>query len=544
MKWFLNLSTRAKLFVGFGAFVLCMAIVTAVAYSAITQIQKTDKGLFENEFILVQKLLELRADLNQQRADIQQMMLETNRTDQETIEKDLNALAGQADGIIQDLFQMLRDDRHLLQGLQDLETIRREYKQAREAQIRDIYAGRIDEARKLSLGAQADRYRKIRLAAMDLGNAATERAKMGIANSEQRAHGSTRLLAVLAVAALLIGLMLSVLLSRIISRPIQQISRAAEKIATGDLTTSVSFDHRADEIGSLAQAFGRMTDNLRRHIGSLSEGVNVLVSSANQISTSAAQVAASSAGTATAVGETTATVEEVKQTAQVSSQKAKSVSETAQRAAQVAQTGRKSTEASVDGMKRIQTQMESIADSVVKLSEQGQAIGEIIATVNDLAEQSNLLAVNAAIEASKAGDQGKGFAVVAQEVKNLAEQSKQATAQVRAILGDIQKATTGAVLATEQGSKAVEAGVKQSAEAGDAIKSLADTIIEAAQAATQIAASSQQQVVGTDQVAQAMENIKQASAQNAAGTRQTETAAYNLREVGEKLKKLVDQYKV
>jgi len=544
VKWFLNLSTRAKLFAGFGAIMLCMAIVVGLAYSAITQIQKTDKGLFENEFVLVQKLLELRADLNHQRADIQQMMLETNRTDQETIEKDLNDLAREADAIIQDLFLMIRDDRNLLQRLQDLEAIRKEYKQARDVQISDIYAGRIDHAWKLSVEAQADRYRKIRLAETDLGNAAKERAKVGIANSERRAHEFTRLLAVLAVAAVLIGLTLSVLLSRAISAPIQQISGAAEKIASGDLTTSVSFNHRTDEIGSLAQTFGRMTDSLRRQVSSLSEGVNVLASCANQISTSAAQVAASSAETATAVSETTTTVEEVKQTAQVSSQKAKSVSETAQRAAQVAQTGRKSAEASVEGMKRIQAQMELIADGVVKLSEQGQAIGEIIATVNDLAEQSNLLAVNAAIEAAKAGDQGKGFAVVAQEVKSLAEQSKQATAQVRAILGDIQKATTGAVLATEQGSKAVKAGAKQSAEAGDAIKSLADIIIEAAQAATQIAASSQQQLAGTDQVAAAMESIKQASMQNAAGTKQAEAAARNLHELGQKLRRLVEQYRV
>src|SRR4030067_173625 len=117
-------------------------------------------------------------------------------------------------------------------------------------------------------------------------------------------------------------------------------------------------------------------------------------------------------------------------------------------------------------MHRIQEQMESIAQSIVRLSEQGQAIGEIIATVNDLAEQSNMLAVNAAIEAAKAGEQGKGFAVVAQEVKSLAEQSKQATAQVRTILGDIQKATSGAVMATEQGSKAGETGGRLSGGGG------------------------------------------------------------------------------
>src|SRR3970282_695348 len=139
---------------------------------------------------------------------------------------------------------------------------------------------------------------------------------------------------------------------------------------------------------------------------------------------------------------------------------------------------------------------------------------------------------------------GKGFAVVAQEVRSLAEQSKQATAQVRGILGDIQKATSAAVMDTEQGSKAVEAGVKQSTETGDSIRTLADSIAEAAQAATQIAASAQQQLVGMDQVALAMENIKQASTQNVASTKQAETATQSLHDLGQKLKQLVGQYQV
>jgi methyl-accepting chemotaxis protein len=271
----------------------------------------------------------------------------------------------------------------------------------------------------------------------------------------------------------------------------------------------------------------------------LRESVTQLSTSSAEILATTTQVASGAAETATAVSETTATVEEVKQTAQVASQKARNVSDSAQKAAQVSQNGRKAAEETAQGMGRIREQMESIAESIVRLSEQSQAIGEIIATVNDLAEQSNLLAVNAAIEANKAGEQGKGFAVVAQEVKSLAEQSKQATAQVRTILGDIQKATGTAVLATEQGSKAVQAGVKQSAETGEAIRLLADSIAEAAQAATQIAASSQQQMVGMDQVALAMENIKQASVQNVSGTRQAEVAAQNLHELGRKLSELI-----
>src|SRR5262249_53343521 len=160
-------------------------------------------------------------------------------------------------------------------------------------------------------------------------------------------------------------------------------------------------------------------------------------------------------------------------------------------------------------------QVEAVAASILRLNEQSQAIGEIIAAVNDLADQSKLLAVNAAIEAGRAGEHGRGFAVVAQEVKSLADQSKPRAGRVRTILGDLQKATGAAVLATEQGTKAVDAGVTQAAQAANAIRVLTENIDTAAQAAAQIAATSQQHLAGVNQVASAMESIKLASAQNA-----------------------------
>ena len=107
---------------------------------------------------------------------------------------------------------------------------------------------------------------------------------------------------------------------------------------------------------------------------------------------------------------------------------------------------------------RIQTDMQVVGDAIDRLNDQAQSVSDIIATVNDLAEQSNLLSVNASIEAAKAGEAGKGFTVVAQEVKNLAEQSKQAVGQVRGVLGEIQKASNVAVRAAEQSQEAVEAG--------------------------------------------------------------------------------------
>lgn len=375
----------------------------------------------------------------------------------------------------------------------------------------------------------------------------------------------------------------AVVITRNISTPLQRISNAAENIASGDLRVELPADDRADEVGVLTRTFKRMIESLQGMAGvakriaagdmtvrvqpqsesdvlgnafatmvsnlqdvmrEIRQGAEVLSASASEILATTTQVSGAATETATAVSETTVTVEEVKQTAQVSAKKASYVSETAQKSAEVSQIGTNAVAETIEEMNRIREQMGAIAESIVRLSEQSQQIGDIVATVNDLADQSNLLAVNAAIEAAKAGDQGKGFAVVAQEVRSLAEQSKQATAQVRTILTDVQKATSAAVMATEQGTKAVEAGAKQASQAGDAVQKLAASILEASQAATQIAVSSQQQLLGMDQVTSAMENIKEASTQNVAGTKQAQVAAQNLQELGLKLKQVVEQYKV
>jgi methyl-accepting chemotaxis protein len=322
---------------------------------------------------------------------------------------------------------------------------------------------------------------------------------------------------------------------------LRNMAELSKQVAAGDLTVKVKPVSERDVLGN---AFADMIENLRRINQEVRDGVNVLALSASEILASTTQVASGIAETATSVSETTATVEEVKQTAQLSTEKSRNVSENAQQAALVAEQGNAAVIETMDGINHIKELMETVAESVVRLSEQTQAIGEIITVVNDLAQQSNLLAVNAAIEASKAGDQGKGFVVVAQEIKSLADQSKQATEQVRSILGDIQKATGKSVLATEQVSKAVENGVTQAAESGESIRKLAESIGASAQAAAQIAASSQQQLAGMEQVAMAMESIKLAAQQNASGTKQAEQAAHTLNELGQKLKEMVGRYKV
>lgn len=545
MKWFLNLTIRAKLFLGFSFPIILLVIVVVTAYTGIMAIQESQKSLYENEFAIAVDLKDVRSNQNGVRAALLDMMLVTNRSDQEAWHQEIKDRVKKIDEIMQGLLERAQSDPEFLHRLEELNATRNAFQQTRDTQVIPlIYEGKIEEAKTLVLGIQLQRNEKMRSIANELADEAEKRAKIAVAQSEQRANDSVRFFVIVGVIAFLLAVVMATFLNRIIANPLREISGIAERVASGDLTVNVPSDNRADEVGTLAQTFRTMVENLRRVTGEILEAANALGSSASEIMALTTQVASSAAETATSVSETTTTVEEVKQTAQVSSQKAKYVSESAQKSAQVSQSGKKSVEDTFEGMNRIREQMEFITESTVRLSEQSQAIGEIIATVNDLAEQSNLLAVNAAIEAAKAGEQGKGFAVVAQEIKSLAEQSKQATAQVRTILNDIQKATSAAVMATEQGSKVVEAGVRQSTEAGESIRMLSDSVVESAQAATQIVASSQQQLVGMDQVALAMENIKQASMQNITSTKQAEIAAQNLHDLGQKLMQLVKQYKV
>jgi len=545
MKWFLDLTTRNKLFLGFGMMIAFLAAVISVAYLGITAIQGAQQKLYQEEFTNVQESMKLRAEENGVRASLLSMMLVTKPSDQEIWQQDVRERGKEIAALTQRLLERTRGDSGSFNKLEEFTRISEEFTRTRDDQLIPlIHAGKIEQARELALGIQEERYSKMRAIAQELGDSAVEKARTAVAESELAARQTVRLFVMVGVVAILLAVAMTLLISRIIAVPLQMISSIAGQVASGDLTVEMPQDKRADEVGALLRAFSAMVESLRRTTRELNEGVGVLASSSSEILATTTQVASSAAQTASAVRETTATVEEVKQAAGVSNQKAKQVSEGAQKVAQVAQAGRKSVEGAILGMQRIQDQMESVAESIVRLSEQSQAIGEIIAAVNGLAEQSNLLSVNAAIEAARAGEQGKGFAVVAQEIKSLAEQSKQATMQVRTILGEIQKATSAAVMATEQGAKAVEAGLKQSGEAGESIRLLVDSVSEAAQAATQIAASSQQQIVGMDQVALAMENINQASMQNVSGAKQVEAAAHGLHELGQKLKQQAEQYKV
>lgn len=499
MRWIGDLSTRTKLILGFGLIFALLIVVVATAYTGIATMQAQQRRLLAEDFPVALELVELRADLNRNRQLVLEMTLTDSRAEREQMAQELRVRGAEIDAALETGRKILQQDPQALGRLDQLRTAINDFRRTRDTELVPlILQGRLEQANQLITGVQREQFEQIRSISLEVSDKVQQDVERLANEAARRAANTIRLLILVGVAALLVS----------------------------------------------GEALRRVFGSLRGASRELNEGISVLASAADQIAAATAGVASSAAQTATAISEITTTVEEVKQTAELSSQKSRQVSEGAQRSTQVAQTGRKAVEDTVQGVNRIREQMGAIADTTVRLSEQTQTIGEIIATVTDVADQSNLLAVNSAIEAARAGEQGKGFAVVAQEIKSLAEQSRQATTQVRSILTDIQKSTGTAVMAIEQGGKSVEAGVRQATESGESIRVLADSVAEAAQAATQIAASAQQQLVGMDQVAGAIESIRQASAQNAASAKQTEGAAQNLVHLGQRLKLLVERYRV
>lgn len=258
-----------------------------------------------------------------------------------------------------------------------------------------------------------------------------------------------------------------------------------------------------------------------------------------QIASFVQQQSSSTSQTASSVSETTTTVEEIRKTAETADSSAKEMSGVAQQSRTASGEALDAVAHGTEAMRLIRSEVESIAQNILELSEKNIQIGEIVQTVNAIAEQSNLLAVNASIEAAKAGEHGKGFSVVASEVKALAQQSKEATEQIRSILGEIQKSSNAAVMITEQGVKRVEEGAALIEELGRTIQNLSGAVEQNADSAGQISLISSQQLAGIEQITEAMRNIGAATTQNVEGAKQLEEAAGEIRSVSTRILEVV-----
>lgn len=347
----------------------------------------------------------------------------------------------------------------------------------------------------------------------------------------------------IAVASCGVATLVAWVLAARVTKPLEALRNAAASIAAGDLTARVSTEGTA-EVADLGASFAAMIEQLQATLGDLRESSQALESGAHDILGSVSRQAAMSAQQAAAINETSTTASEISQTSKQATEHADSVIEMTKRSDELSHEGLQTVEEAVKASASLGEQVNRIAGTMAGLAERTLQVGEIITSVKDLAEQSNLLALNASIEATKAGEHGRGFAVVAMEMRNLAEQSKQAAVQIRSILQEIQRSARDAASATDEGSKRAAAAMALSRSAGEAIEGLAMVIRESAVAARQIANNTRQQTIGVDQMVVAITELSRAINESAEGTRRIESGTLSLTEISKRLGEAVRRYRV
>jgi methyl-accepting chemotaxis protein len=353
--------------------------------------------------------------------------------------------------------------------------------------------------------------------------------KLDSMNAERRAQTWT--VALVSALVLILGLALSFLVGTFLLRPIKELTRVTREIVrTGDLNQKVAVTSR-DEVGVLAGTFQQMMEKLQvvpLTVRELSSAVNDLTQLISDHTESTQQQASG-------LTEATVTMQEIRQTTSTAASKAETVIVVAKKAEEFSAAGQAAVENSIKNLQDIRSGIEQIVAKTSDLSERTVEVSGIIETVKDLADQSNILALNASIEAVKAGESGRGFGVVAREIRSLADQSIQATARIRGVLTEIQKAIRSTASVTDQGRKDMERSMDQIRASGESLQEMNAVVLESSQAARQIAASVNQQAVGVSQATVAIEGLNSAMDKSTNGIRRAEAAAKRLTELSNQI---------
>jgi methyl-accepting chemotaxis protein len=346
------------------------------------------------------------------------------------------------------------------------------------------------------------------------------------------------------VLAVFVALLLYRHTTRTITDPLLRLTRAAgEIVRSGDLTQKIDA-HSEDEIGELSRTFNQMVDKLRDMATSLGQSVASLLEAVTNLEATNREQRETITRQAAALQETQVTAQEIKQTSNMAAQKAEAVLKVASEADEVGRSGETSIEQSLSWLTDIRSEAEEISTKIGELGARTRQIGHITQSVRDLADQSNMLALNAAIEAVRSGEHGKGFGVVAREIRNLADQSIQATHRVSDVLDDTTNAITTAISISQKGSQKIDSGLSQVRSSGENLRRLSNIVRENSSAVRQIAAAVNQQDAGIAQIFGSVTELSKAVDDTVKRVETTDKATDAVKSVTVQVSEIIKAYRV
>ena len=537
-----NLKIGVRLGLGFAIIVVLMLVIGGYSITKMTQLDSLVGTLVEDKYPKTVMLNDMKDNINVIARALRNLII---IDDKEDLKKETQRILDAREALgkrVEELTKVVLSDTGKV-FLKEVVDARTAYVGSQKIIIGLIEANEKEKAR-TELLTNGRKTQSAYFAAIDkmIEYQSKEVVKVGKEADHSVMQGRSIVIGLLVVAVVL-SILFAYLIVRSITGPIVPLVAVARKIADGDL--NVQIDHiSSDEIGNLSESFRVMTQNLRSMIGQvaststqIASASNQLQSTAEQIATGAEEVAAQAATVATAGEEMSATSGDIAQNCQMAA-------EGAQRASQSASDGASVVERTVTVMGQIAAKVQESARTVENLGVRSDQIGAIIGTIEDIADQTNLLALNAAIEAARAGEQGRGFAVVADEVRALAERTTKATKEISEMIKAIQKETKGAVTAMEQGVKQVESGTEEAAKSGQALHDILQQVNDVAMQVNQIATAAEEQTATTSEISSNMQMITDVVHQTSQGAHESATAAAQLNGNAEELQRLVRQFKL
>ena len=327
-----------------------------------------------------------------------------------------------------------------------------------------------------------------------------------------------------------------------LQRSVTDFLTIVSQIARGDLTLRGTVTN--DALGNVIDSVNYMLDNFAKVLERVRKAAIDVQGSANDILVASEEMANGATQQDQEITNTSSAVEELTVSMKQVSNNAEASAEAARRALDAAEQGNRSVRDTLEGMQRIRASVQASAKKIKSLGDRSLEISDINNVINDITEQTNLLALNAAIEAARAGEAGRGFAVVADEVRKLAEHSRTATKDIAALIKAIQAETNEAVVVMEEGTKEVEVGARLADQAGRALDAISTVVRQSAELVQEISLASKQQVRGTEGVANAMQIISNITRQTSQGARQSAHTVEQLVKLSDQLNEALSQFRI